>query len=137
MATSSIIVTISLLLTYVALVLVLLPACTQARFFPTASVSQLESMVFNFGKIAKSPPPPSPAPSRHQATNEQPAPPSKRQGTIERPTQQSWSGADFQLNSMAADLGKTGWSPTSPKGKEIMEQLIQQRPSLDFQLASS
>ncbi|KAK8681433.1 hypothetical protein V6N13_053836 [Hibiscus sabdariffa] len=176
MATSSIVFTNSLLLTCVALVLVLLPACTEARFFPTvgsrckglismvtdlgnkipksppspkaapskhqgtndepenqasASVSQLESRVFNSGKMPKSPPSPNPAPSRHQATNGKPAPPSERQGTIEQPTHESWLTSDFQFNSVAADLGKTGWSPPSPMpalriGQEIIEQPIQQ-----------
>ncbi|GMI78629.1 hypothetical protein HRI_001532200 [Hibiscus trionum] len=189
MATSSIIVTISLLL--------LLPACTQARFFPSAcngfismvtdlgnktpksppslnpappkhqrtndepenqasaSDSHLQSMVFNSGKIPKSPPSPSPATPRHHATNGLPAaqqifesmapprsPPTKRQGTIEQPTQESWWTPDFRFNSMAVGLGKTGGSPPSPnpaprKGQEIIEQLVQQRSSQDFQVASS
>ncbi|KAK8681436.1 hypothetical protein V6N13_053839 [Hibiscus sabdariffa] len=130
MATSSIIVTKCLLLTCVALAL--LPACSQARFFPAAAVGStckgLISMVTDLGnKIPESPPSPELAPSKHQ-------------GTIEQPTQESWSTPDFQFNSVAVDFGKTGWSPPSPKpaprkGQEIMEQLIQERPSQDFQVA--
>ncbi|KAK8704662.1 hypothetical protein V6N13_048279 [Hibiscus sabdariffa] len=108
----------------------------------SASVCQLESRVFNSGKMPKSPPSPNPAPSRRQATNGQPAAPSEHQGTIEQPTCESWSTPDFQFNSVAADLGKTGWSPLSPmpalrKGQEIIEQPIQERSSQDFHVASS
>ncbi|KAK8572696.1 hypothetical protein V6N13_048278 [Hibiscus sabdariffa] len=144
MATCSIIVTKCLVLTCVALALGLLPACTQARFFPAAAVGStckgLISMVTDLGnKIPESPPSPELAPSKHQGTN--PAP-SRRQGTTEQPTRESWSTPDFQFNSVAVDLGKTGWSPPSPKpaprkGQEIIEQLIQERSCRDFQVASS
>ncbi|XP_039050198.1 uncharacterized protein LOC120191290 [Hibiscus syriacus] len=119
MATSSIFVTTCLL------VLSLLPPCTPARSFPTGAVGStcngLISMVTDLGKkIPKSPPSPSLAPSKHQ-------------GTIEQPTQQSWSTPDFQFNPTATDLP----TPAPPKDQEIIEQLIQQRSSQGFQVASS
>ncbi|KAK8548209.1 hypothetical protein V6N13_054986 [Hibiscus sabdariffa] len=123
MATASIFITTSLLLTCVALVLGLLPPCTQARSFqfPTTFNGFISMATDLEKKTPKSPPSPKPAPSKHQATDGEPAKqapglvlqlqsttvfnfgktprsppspkaaPSKHQGTIEQPSQQSWT----------------------------------------------
>ncbi|KAK8972544.1 hypothetical protein V6N11_051209 [Hibiscus sabdariffa] len=112
--------TTSSLLTCVALVLGLLPPCTHARSFPFPAANNILFSTTTYNgfismptdlvkKTPKSPPSPKPAPSKHQATNGEPA--------------KQAPGSVLQLQSTTVfNFGKTPRSPPSPKAAPSKHQ---------------